>query len=155
MGNHPDLSDRALCFRDFVGHRNLMYDNNGHGTHVCGILCGSGHLSAGRYRGMAPGARLVVGKVLDEKGEGSTETMLEGIEWVLEIKRRYGVRILNISVGIGNLREPAKEQLLQDKNSSCRKKLMNCGAAVCWLYALQATRGRETAPSLPWEEAVW
>ncbi len=115
MGNHPDLSDRALCFRDFVGHRNLMYDNNGHGTHVCGILCGSGHLSAGRYRGMAPGARLVVGKVLDEKGEGSTETMLEGIEWVLEIKRRYGVRILNISVGIGTLKEAGKEQLLQKK----------------------------------------
>ena len=62
MGRHPDLRDRAVCFRDFVGHREQIYDDSGHGTHVCGILCGSGRLSGGRFRGMAPGLRLVVGK---------------------------------------------------------------------------------------------
>ena len=37
LSNHPDLMGRVIGFRDFVGHRNLMYDNNGHGTHVCGL----------------------------------------------------------------------------------------------------------------------
>lgn len=104
-----------MCFRDFVGHRNLIYDNNGHGTHVCGILCGSGMLSEGKYRGMAPEARLVVGKVLDEKGDGETETMLEGLDWILEVREKYHIRILNISVGIGSLDEPEKEKALQKK----------------------------------------
>lgn len=115
VGSHPDLKGSFLCFRDFVGRRAWIYDDNGHGTHVCGILCGSGRLSRGRYRGMAPGARLVVGKVLDEKGDGSTETMLEGMEWVLRIQRQYNIQILNISVGIGDMREPEKEKVLREK----------------------------------------
>lgn len=115
MGAHPDLAGRALCFRDFVGHRNLMYDNNGHGTHVCGIMCGNGSLSAGRYRGMAPEAKLVVGKVLDENGDGTTEAMLDGMDWVLAAREKYGIRILNISVGIGGLQESGKEAALCGK----------------------------------------
>ena len=115
IGHHPDLAGKILCFRDFVGKRNLMYDNNGHGTHVCGILCGSGGLSDGKYRGMAPGARLVVGKVLDSRGDGSTEHMLAGLDWILQMRERYKIRILNMSVGIGNLEEETKERALQEK----------------------------------------
>lgn len=115
IGHHPDLAGKVLCFRDFVGKRSIMYDNNGHGTHVCGILCGSGGLSGGKYQGMAPGARLVVGKVLDERGDGSTESMLAGLDWILQMREKYGIRILNISVGIGNLEEERKERALQEK----------------------------------------
>ena len=115
MSPHPDLAGRIVRFRDFVGRREWMYDDSGHGTHVCGILCGSGRLSAGRYRGMAPGLQLVVGKILDRNGDGSTEAMLEGLEWVLRLRREYDIRIVNISVGIGNLEEWEKERLLHDK----------------------------------------
>ncbi len=115
MGKHPDLQNRVLEFRDFVGHRNLIYDDNGHGTHICGILCGSGLLSEGRFAGMAPNSRLLVGKVLDEKGDGLTRHMLEGLDWVLQNKDRYRIRILNISVGIGSLKEPEKERALKEK----------------------------------------
>lgn len=115
IGYHPDLAGKVLCFKDFVGRRSIMYDNNGHGTHVCGILCGSGELSDGKYRGMAPGAGLVVGKVLDERGDGSTESMLAGLDWILQVREKYGIRILNISVGIGNLEEEKKERALQEK----------------------------------------
>lgn len=115
MGWHPDLQGAAMAFRDFVGSRNQMYDNNGHGTHVCGIICGNGHLSGGRLRGMAPGAKLVIGKVLDEKGEGAAEIMVEGMDWVLQIQERYQIRILNISIGIGNLEKQEKERTLKDK----------------------------------------
>lgn len=113
--SHRDLQGRILDFQDFVGDRGLLYDDNGHGTHVCGILCGSGVLSEGKYRGMAPGASLLVGKVLDRRGDGSTEAMLEGLDWVLQTREKFRTRILNISVGIGNLAEPAKERALQEK----------------------------------------
>ena len=111
---HPDLAGRLLCFADYVGDRTFPYDDNGHGTHVCGILCGSGELSGGRLCGMAPGARLVVGKVLDGKGEGSCDAMQEALQWILQVKNRYRIRILNISVGIGDLRERYKEQRLRE-----------------------------------------
>ena len=112
---HPDLAGRLLDFKDFVAGKRMEYDDNGHGTHVCGILCGSGGLSGGKYRGMAPGARLVAGKVLDKKGDGSTAAMISGLEWVLEMRERYRIRILNISVGIGSLDEREKEKALQDE----------------------------------------
>lgn len=113
IGQHPDLADRLLRFQDFVGRRALMYDDNGHGTHVCGILCGSGAASQGKYVGMAPGVRLVVGKVLDDKGDGSTESMLMGLDWILRIREQCRIRILNISVGIGTLEEAKKERQLK------------------------------------------
>ena len=96
---HPDLAGHLLCFRDFVEKSSLPYDDNGHGTHVCGILCGNGELSGGRLRGMAPASKLVVGKVLDGKGEGSCDSMQEAFQWILRVKNRYQIRILNISVG--------------------------------------------------------
>ena len=110
---HPDLVGRLLAFSDFVEGRNFPYDDNGHGTHVCGIVCGSGELSGGRFRGMAPETKLVVGKVLDRQGEGSCDSMQEALEWVLRVKNRYGIRVLNISVGIGDLKERYKEQMLR------------------------------------------
>ncbi len=112
---HPDLLGKILCFKDFVNNRRLMYDDNGHGTHVCGIVCGDGSLSGGRCRGIAPGANLVVGKVLDEKGDGSTEHMLEALKWILDNKEQYRIRILNISVGIGDLKEAEKERALRSR----------------------------------------
>lgn len=115
VGMHPDLDGKVLAFRDFVNGRQVSYDDSGHGTHVCGILCGSGGLSEGRYRGMAPGARLVVGKVLDAKGDGETENMIEGLEWILAQRDRYRIRILNISVGIGALDDRLKEAALMRK----------------------------------------
>ena len=113
IARHPDLFGKLLCFRDFVGHKNVMYDDNGHGTHVCGIICGSGILSEGRYRGIDPEARLVVGKVLDKKGDGTTESMLEGLKWIMTVREKYDIRILNISVGIGNLDEEKKSITLE------------------------------------------
>jgi len=115
IGRHPDLDGKLVGFRDFVKQRTQMYDYNGHGTHVCGILSGSGRLSEGSYRGMAPNSRLVVGKVLDDNGDGLTENMLDGLDWVINNRQRYGIRILNISVGIGNLNNKAKEKILKEK----------------------------------------
>jgi len=97
---HPDFDNRIIAFRDFVNGKREAYDDSGHGTHVAGCLCGSGLLSEGRYKGIAPKSRLVVGKVLDYKGDGNVENMAAGMEWVLKNIRKYKIRILNISIGM-------------------------------------------------------
>lgn len=96
---HADLIDRPVIFRDFVNGRKKAYDDNGHGTHIAGILCGSGRTCGGEISGMAPGAELVVLKVLDEKGNGSTEIALNALEWLRYNREKYDIRLLNFSVG--------------------------------------------------------
>ena len=101
IARHPDFEDRIIGFRDFVNGKGCLYDDSGHGTHVAGCMCGSGRLSDGKYRGIAPMSRLIVGKVLDYKGDGIIESMAGGIEWVLKNRLKYDIRILNISIGMG------------------------------------------------------
>lgn len=90
---HPDVKDRISGFRDEVGRRLLPYDDNGHGTHVAGIL-------AGKRDGMAPLADLIVCKVLDANGDGSVRDMLCAIRWILGNQERYHIRVVNISAGM-------------------------------------------------------
>jgi serine protease AprX len=73
---------------------------SGHGTHVGGIVAGDGTASAGRYRGVAPGARLVgVGS-----GEGvSMVTAAVGLDWVIANRDRYGIKVVNNSWGDGSV----------------------------------------------------
>ena len=104
---HPDFDHRIIDFKDFVNGKSKLYDDSGHGTHVAGCICGSGVVSNGRYKGIAPYSRLVVGKVLDYKGDGLIENMARGIEWVLERKVELDIRVLNISIGMG---EKAEEE---------------------------------------------
>lgn len=96
---HPDFGSRIVCFRDFLGGGTKAYDDCSHGTHVCGILAGSGQASGGRYRGIAPDCHLIGLKVLDHQGNGNKEEVLQGIDWVIRHREIYGIRILNISVG--------------------------------------------------------
>lgn len=114
IGRHPDLEGKCILFKDFINHKSIVYDDCGHGTHVCGILCGSGELSQGKYRGILPSARLVVGKVLDDKGNGRAEAMIEALQWVLYHYKRYDIRVVNISIGIGRLKDKEKERRMQE-----------------------------------------
>lgn len=96
---HIDFDDRILIFKDFVNHIDVPYDNNGHGTHTAGIAAGNGNCSYGRYRGVAPGANIISLKVLDQYGNGDKDLVLEALNWVLVYYKKYGIRIVNISVG--------------------------------------------------------
>lgn len=109
IGGHPDFGSRVAAFRDFVRGRLGSYDDSGHGTHVAGCVGGNGYVSRGLYRGMAPTCRLCIGKVLDHNGEGSIDSMRNGLLWVMENRVRYQIRVLNISLGIGTNGE--KEQM--------------------------------------------
>lgn len=109
ISNHPDFEGRILAFHDVIHNREKIYDDNGHGTHVAGIIGGSGKMSKGLLSGMAPECSLIAVKVLDEKGNGDISDVIKGINWVLKYRKRYNIRIANISVGtlphIGNREE--------------------------------------------------
>lgn len=114
-GGHPDLYDRLLFFNDLVKHNKKPYDDNSHGSHVSGIICGTGKMSRGRYQGIAPESRLIMLKVLDKFGNGDIETMLKGIDWVIRNKNRYQIRILNLSVGGSDDLDGKESIQLQEK----------------------------------------
>lgn len=99
LAPHPDFRGRVRMFKDCINHRNLSYDDSGHGTHVAGILAGSGRMSGGVLAGMAPEAELIIVKMLDQKGEGSVDQISEAVDWLKGNWRKYGIRIVNISVG--------------------------------------------------------
>lgn len=98
--NHPDFDHRIAEFRDYIGHQNKLYDDNGHGTHVAGIIGGSGKMSRGLYGGIAPACHFIAIKVLDRTGNGSTDSVVEGINWLVEHQEELRIRIVNISVGM-------------------------------------------------------
>lgn len=95
---HPDLRGRIAAFRDFTAGQRGYYDDNGHGTHVSGIIAGSGFVSKGRYRGIAPGCMLVCGKVLDRKGGGNLKNLISGLQWIAENQSAFPIKVLNISI---------------------------------------------------------
>ena len=100
IGTHIDFGQRIRGFRDYVGDKKILYDDNGHGTHVSGIIAGSGFASHGRYRGMAPGAAIYAIKVLDRMGKGNTRLVVSALKWLIANYEKMNIRILNISVGI-------------------------------------------------------
>lgn len=97
--DHPDFCGRIQAFTDFISYKQIPYDDNGHGTHVAGIMCGDGAASHGKYRGIAPGSRIIALKVLDRFGNGNKEDVLRAFNWLLQNYMRYRIRIVNISVG--------------------------------------------------------
>ena len=70
---HPELNGRLLVFKDFVSGKSLPYDDNGHGTHVAGIVGGYGNY----FMGVAPACGLISVKVLDKYGNGRIEDVTE------------------------------------------------------------------------------
>lgn len=96
---HPDLAARVIEFEDFVNNQLAPpYDDNGHGTHVTGIVAGDGGESGGLYRGVAPGAAIVAVKVLNSTLEGVTATVLSGIDWVIKNRSALGIRMIVLSM---------------------------------------------------------
>ncbi|KAB3532184.1 S8 family peptidase [Alkaliphilus serpentinus] len=99
---HSDLTkptNRIIAFKDFVGDKIHPYDDDGHGTHVAGIIAGNGFSSRGKYMGVAPDANIVGVKVLDEEGGGSISDVIAGIQWVINHKTTYNIKVITLSLG--------------------------------------------------------
>ncbi|WP_328375876.1 S8 family serine peptidase [Micromonospora zamorensis] len=91
---HPDLAGRIAEARDFSDSGSAR-DGHGHGTHVAATIAGTGNASAGLRKGVAPGARLLVGKVLDDGGSGYDSSIIAGMEWAAH----SGAKVVSMSLG--------------------------------------------------------
>jgi serine protease AprX len=99
---HDDLgSERVVHFADFVDFQPLPSDEYGHGTHVAGIIAGSGYDSDGARRGVAPAANLIVLKVLDGDGYGYISNVIAALDYAVEHRARFNIRVINLSVAAG------------------------------------------------------
>ncbi|MGH3681963.1 MAG: S8 family serine peptidase, partial [Natronosporangium sp.] len=78
--DHPDLAGKVVAAENFTTDPDTR-DEHGHGTHVSGILAGTGAASDGTFRGVAPGAQLLNGKVCNSAGSCPNSGLLAGMEW--------------------------------------------------------------------------
>jgi serine protease AprX len=90
---------RVTGFVDFVNGQLQAYDDNGHGTHVAGIIAGNGYQSYGAHAGIAPAAHLVSLKVLDQHGGGVISDVIAAFEWAITNRVAHNIRVINLSVG--------------------------------------------------------
>lgn len=102
---HPDLAGKVAAAQSFVpasepggGDPADVTDRFGHGTHVASIIAGTGAASAGRYKGVAPGAGLVIAKGLDDSGSGLYSTIIAAMQWEAATEH---AKIVNMSIGGG------------------------------------------------------
>lgn len=91
---HPDLQGRLIPGPDYVDGDSTPADGNGHGTHVAGIVAANAGNGIG-VESVAPGARVLVVRVLDDKGAGSMDHVTAGIRWAAD----NGADVINISLG--------------------------------------------------------
>ena len=92
--SHPDLATAVSESSNFTTDPTVV-DGNGHGTHVASTIAGTGAGSGGVYRGVAPGAKLMVGKVLADEGFGEDSWVLAGMQWAVA----RGADVVNMSLG--------------------------------------------------------
>lgn len=119
-------SSRIIEWQDFLNQKDSPYDDNGHGTHVSGIIAGNGFSSRGKYKGMAPEALLVGLKALNENGGGSISNVLAAIDWCIDNQTRLNIRAINMSFG-------SKAQESYNRDPLCRATSIawSKGMAVC------------------------
>ena len=128
----PEFAGRIDRFYDFTqdGVKSTApTDGYGHGTHVAGLIAGNGVLSDQHYRGVAPKARLIVLKVLDENGTGYTSDVIDAIEFVTRNKSWLDVDIINLSLGHPILEPAATDPLVQAVEAAVRAGIVVVAAA--------------------------
>jgi serine protease AprX len=146
VAQHPEV-DTLVKVADFIQDRYLdpsnSVDPNGHGTHVAGILVGDGSRSKyGRLRGIAPEASLISLRVLDETGSGKTSDTLAALDWVQDNRSRYGIRVVNLSLG-----HPIYEAAKDDPLVQAVEELWDAGVVVVCAVGNQGADGHGTISS--------
>lgn len=94
---HPDLATQEVGEANFSDAADNV-DRVGHGTHVASTAAGTGAKSAGRFKGVAFGAQILDGKVLNDQGFGFDSWIIGGLEWAAE----SGAKVANLSLGGGD-----------------------------------------------------
>ena len=110
---------RVVYQMSFSPNSNTVNDVYGHGTHVAGIIGGNGKISNGDFMGVAPKVNLISLKISDEQGMAYESDTVAAMQWVLENKEAYNIRVVNLSVN-----STAEE--------SYHNSAMNAAAEILW-----------------------
>jgi serine protease AprX len=96
---HAALRGRVIVSKDFIGGKGG--DGYGHGTHVAGLIAGGGGQASDtrEYRGVAPGAWIIDLRVLGDDGSGYASDVIEAIDWAIDHREAYNIRVINLSLG--------------------------------------------------------
>jgi serine protease AprX len=126
---HPALAKKVVASVSLVSGDPSTDDTFGHGTHVAGIIAGVGS-AASRVTplyngGIAPGAQLVNVRVLGDDGVGLTSDVIAGIDWVIANRVKYGIRVINLSLG-----HPVAEPSLTDPLCEAVARAVGAGLVV-------------------------
>ncbi|WP_245674048.1 S8 family serine peptidase [Actinoplanes rectilineatus] len=92
---HPDFAGQIESAVSFVPGEEVA-DGNGHGTHVASTIAGTGAAAGGVEKGVAPGADLQIGKVLDNSGSGQDSWIVAGMEWAARDRK---AKVVSMSLG--------------------------------------------------------
>jgi serine protease AprX len=95
IAQHPDLQDSVVARVDFVNDGSTLQDPSGHGTFVAGLIAAHGR----DFKGVAPDAKLVSLRVLDQNGQGTMHAVLAAFDWLLQNRATLHIKVLNLSFG--------------------------------------------------------
>ncbi len=98
QGLDESAGNRIVGWVDFVDGRKKPHDPNGHGTHIAGIIANSDLGTDGEWNGVAPGVNLAGVRVLNDQGYGTYETVIQGVQWVVNHEDELGIKVLNLSL---------------------------------------------------------
>lgn len=116
---HADLKDHIKGWVDIADGKLEPYDKFGHGTHVAGDAAGSGALSEGRFKGIAPDADLIGVRIT------TVAEAIKGIQWCIENKDKFNIRVINMSLG-----DLATRPYKDDPWVQAAEKAVNAGMTV-------------------------
>src|SRR5262245_23273189 len=128
---HQALANKIVANVSFVPGDPSVSDAFGHGTHVAGIIAGSGAPSVTPLYsgGIAPDARLVNVRVLGADGSGYVSDVIDGIEWVIAHKTQYNIRVINLSLGHPVMESCSTDPLCQEVGKAVQNGIVVVAAA--------------------------
>jgi len=126
---HSALANKVVENISFVTGDSSVLDAFGHGTHVAGIIAGTGSVASSvtpfYTGGIAPGVKLVNVRVLGANGSGLTSDVVAGLEWTIRNSAKYNIRIINLSLG-----HPVFESCVTDLLCQTVQKAVDNGIVV-------------------------
>src|SRR5262249_50118204 len=123
---HAALGTKVVYNKSFVTGDPSTNDVYGHGTHIAGIIAGSNTFVTPLYTGgIAPSANLLNLRVLGNDGTGLTSDVIDGIEWAVNNRQTYNIRVINLSLG-----HPVMEPSTTDPLCLAVADAVNAGVVV-------------------------
>ena len=143
-GEPGNTSSRLHTQKSFNDNTNLAYDTNGHGTHVAGIIGGSGQKSNGLYKGIAPNVGFLSIKVCDDNGMAYESDVVAAMQWVYENNKNIGTSPYTpYKISVVNL------SLNSTVDQSYHTSPLSAAAEILWFNGIVvvASAGNVTAES--------